>query len=385
MELKHFQITPIDVPTNAHKEAKKKDCKALFYNHQCMENKVFEKIVDSDSSKEAWDTLMKYFSGDDKVKKIRLQSLRRQYELLQMKNEEKIEDYFSFVLTITNQMNICGETLSDKSVMEKILSTLPSQFDHLVITIEEAKDLNEVKIEELQGALEAHERKMTGRKEEKDEEQALLARFMQEESKKEFWKKRKGKNHQKHGDKPKSSKSGGESSKNQGKKDKRKVQCFNCEKYGHYASECWFNKDRKGKNKEQEANVAQEDSHSDEDTIMLMATISDKESEVVSDACYLDTGCSNHMTGKKEWLSEFDDSKKTSVRLADCRSMKAEGMRNVTIQGRDGKKPVIDKVLCVPRMKCNLMSVGQLIEKGYSVTMENDTLKLYNPMKKLIL
>jgi len=36
-------------------------------------------------------------------------------------------------------------------------------------------------------------------------------------------------------------------------------------------------------------------------------------------------------------------------------------------------------------MKCNLMSVGQLIKKGYSVTMENDTLKLYNPNMKLIL
>lgn len=92
-------------------------------------------------------------------------------------------------------MKICGETLSDKSVMEKILRTLPFQFDHLVITIEETKDLNEVKIEELQGALEAYEMKITGRKEEKDEEQALLARFKQEESKKEFWKKRAGKNH----------------------------------------------------------------------------------------------------------------------------------------------------------------------------------------------
>jgi len=45
---------------------------------------------------------------------------------------------------------------------------------------------------------------------------------------------------------------GGESSKNQGKKfDKMKVRCFNCDKYDYYASECWFNKDRKGKNKEQ--------------------------------------------------------------------------------------------------------------------------------------
>jgi len=52
-----------------------------------VDNKVFEKIADTESSKEAWDTLVKYFGGDDKVKKIRLQSLIRQYELLQMKKE----------------------------------------------------------------------------------------------------------------------------------------------------------------------------------------------------------------------------------------------------------------------------------------------------------
>jgi len=91
------------------------------------------------------------------------------------------------------------------------------------------------------------------------------------------------------------------------------------------------------------------------------------------------------MIGKKEWLNEFDDSKKTSVRWDDIKSMNAEGMRNVTIQGKDRKKAVIEKVLYVPGMKCNLMSVGQLIEKGYSVTMENDNLKMYNPEKKLIM
>jgi len=41
---------------------------------------------------------------------------------------------------------------------------------------------------------------------------------------------------------------------------------------------------------------------------MLMATTSDKESEAISNTWYLHTECSNHMTGKKEWLSEFDDS-----------------------------------------------------------------------------
>lgn len=78
---------PTDVQRNGHREAKKKDCKTLFYIHECVDNKVFEKIAYAESSKKAWDTLVKYINGADKMKKIWLQSLRRQYELLQMKKE----------------------------------------------------------------------------------------------------------------------------------------------------------------------------------------------------------------------------------------------------------------------------------------------------------
>jgi hypothetical protein len=74
---------PTDVQRNAHREAKKKDCKTLFYIQQCVDNKVFEKNACVESSKKAWDTLVKYISGNDKVKKIWLQSLRRQYEFNQ--------------------------------------------------------------------------------------------------------------------------------------------------------------------------------------------------------------------------------------------------------------------------------------------------------------
>jgi len=47
--------------------------------------------------------------------------------------------------------------------------------------------------------------------------------------------------------------------------DKSKVQCYNCEKYGHFADECWFKKDQKA----EEANIAHE---SDPDPMLLMAT-----------------------------------------------------------------------------------------------------------------
>lgn len=56
------------------------------------------------SFKAAWDKLERYFGGDAKVKKVKLQALRRQLELLQMKDDEKIGDYILSFLTLTNQM-----------------------------------------------------------------------------------------------------------------------------------------------------------------------------------------------------------------------------------------------------------------------------------------
>ena len=43
----------IEVQRTTQKEAKKKDRKSLFYIHQYVDNKVFEKIADAESSKES--------------------------------------------------------------------------------------------------------------------------------------------------------------------------------------------------------------------------------------------------------------------------------------------------------------------------------------------
>lgn len=115
--------------------------------------------------------------------------------------------------------------------------------------------------------------------------------------------------------------------------DKRKIQCFNCEKYGHFASDCWFGKGRK-KSGAKEDNIVQDDSNSD--PVMLMITTA--EGAPASDVWYLDSGCSNHMTGHKGWLTDFNSNKKTSVKLADSRSLMVEGMSNIVIQKRKAKQ-----------------------------------------------
>ncbi len=76
---------------------------------------------------------------------------------------------------------------------------------------------------------------------------------------------------------------------------------------------------------------------------------------------------------------------KTNVKLTDSINLVSEGIGDITIKMKDGRNPLIEKVLLVPGMKCNLLSIGQLIEKGFSVTMQGNTLYLYDKQENLIL
>ena len=71
--------------------------------------------------------------------------------------------------------------------------------------------------------------------------------------------------------------------------------------------------------------------------------------------------------------------------MADSRNLVAEGSGNIVIRSNDGKRMIIEDVMYVPEMKCNLMSIGQLVEKGFSVTMGGDSLKLFDAKKNFML
>ncbi|CAL0299745.1 unnamed protein product [Lupinus luteus] len=65
-----------------YKESKKKDCKAMFLLHQCVDEAHFDKISKAGSTKEAWEVMQKCNEGAEQFKKVRLQTMRRQYELV---------------------------------------------------------------------------------------------------------------------------------------------------------------------------------------------------------------------------------------------------------------------------------------------------------------
>ncbi|WJX37062.1 hypothetical protein P8452_24874 [Trifolium repens] len=260
-----------DAQKLAHKETKKKDQKALFYIHQCVDENVFEKIADSETAKAAWDTLVRCYGGNESVKKVKLQSLRRQYENLNMKNNEKVPEYISRMMLITNEMKACGETLSEQVIIEKVLRSLTPQFDYIVVAIEHSKDLSTMRLDELQSSLEAQELRMTERTSEREEQQALKAASGKKHQKKSW---SEAKRSSDGAQKPETSTSD-EQKYQKGKErfDKKNVRCYCCQKFGHFASECRSNKERES----EEANIARS---SDDEPVLLMAYESDDDEPV---------------------------------------------------------------------------------------------------------
>ena len=57
-----------------------------------------------------------------------------------------------------------GEAISDARVVDKILQSLTDDFENVVCTIEESKDLSVLTIDELASSLEEHEQRKKKKK-----------------------------------------------------------------------------------------------------------------------------------------------------------------------------------------------------------------------------
>ena len=392
-----------DAQKVVHKENKKKDRKALYFIHQGVTDEVFTKIEAATTSKQAWDILITTYTGAEKVKKVRLQTLRRQYESLQMESNESIATYVSRLLSITNQMKTYGEKHDEQAIVEKILRSLTSEFESKVVAIEEAHDLASMSVDELSGTLQAHEQRINERKARKPIEQALQVQASIKDHPKDAYKNygysrgrgrgqgRGGRYHNQRGrggNKNTSGSSGNQENdqerldfnRNQhtrgrgrgcgkGRYDKSNVECFSCHKYGHYSSEC------RNINKEQRASFTRQDDEEEEHSL-LMVTSSDQISS--NHTWLIDTGCTNHMCGNKALFTELAESYHTRVKFADDSSIPVMGKGMILVELKNGDQKYISDVFYVPGMKTNLLSVGQLAEKGHEMILRNGKLSIYD-------
>lgn len=316
-----------DAQKKALEELKLKDLKAKNYLFQAIDRSTLETILKKDTAKEIWDSLKQKYKGTARVKRVQLQALRKEFEVLHMKVGETVNDYFGRTLTITNKMRVHGDRMEDIVIIEKILRFMTSKFDYVVCSIEESNDLDTLSIDELQSSLLVHEQRM-GRH--VMDEQALQVTAGVQQG----------------------GRSGGRGSyRGRGRGrfgfDKSILECYNCHELGHFQWECLK------KAMESKANFAETN-----EEMLLMALVNAKEAEM-EHIWFLDSGCSNHMCGKKEAFVEIDANFRESVKLGNNFSLSVHGKGKVRMEVH-GIVHVITDVFFVPELKTNLLSIGQL-------------------------
>lgn len=86
------------------------------------------------------------YDEDEKLKRVILQTLRKQLEITHVKEDESVVDFFSRLVSLTNQMKACRELINESQKIEKLLRSLIANFDYIIVFIEKSKNLVEIKL-----------------------------------------------------------------------------------------------------------------------------------------------------------------------------------------------------------------------------------------------
>ena len=93
-------------------------------------------------------------------------------------------------------------------------------------------------------------------------------------------------------------------------------------------------------------------------------------SKNTSESWLLNSGCTNHMTYDQGLFRELDKTTVSKVRIGNGEYISERSKGNVAIESLSCLKLIPD-VLFVPNIDQNLLSIGQLLEKGFKVLFED--------------
>ncbi|KHN26077.1 Retrovirus-related Pol polyprotein from transposon TNT 1-94, partial [Glycine soja] len=372
-----YEVLPLPTnPTMAQiknqKERKARKSKARASLFVVVSKEIFTTIMTIKSAYEIWSFLKNEYEGDERIKGMQALNLVREFEIQKMKESEIIKEYANKLLSIANKVRLLGSEFSDSRIVEKTLVTVPKRFEATITSLENTKDLSKLTLAELVNALQAQEQRRRMRADD-SVEGALQAKLQINQGEKNKWKKYKKKNFNTQEAAANTSNKSGDNNKgfppykHCGRMGHPPVKCWRrpdvkcekCNKLGHHVRICKSNLQQKN-----EAKVA--DQQEEEQLFVVTCFTSNSSTE-----CWLaDSGCTNHMTHYQELFRELDKSQVSKVRIKNGDLITVEGKGTVVIESCTGTKLIYD-VLYVPEIDQNLLSVGQLVEKGFKVIFEN--------------
>lgn len=313
-------VTGTDTTTEAAKKVRR-DIVAKSKIVLLVDSAIYVHIQNANSAKEVWDKLESTFHDSGLTRKV---SLIRSLITTNLANCESIEDYVSKIMTTAQKLNDIKFEISDEWLGTFLLAGLPEEYKPMIMAIENsgialtADSIKTKLLQEIKG----------------ESTNTTVALY------------NKSRFHQK---------------KNQPTKC-RGPRCFNCNNYGHMSKDC--NSKKKSSNQQ----------NSYPNNASLLSSFSAFVGSA-NKTWYVDSGASAHMS---HLLPEnLQESTVNDITVANNQKILVQGVGSANVPLKNG--PIlVKKVLYVPELSTNLLSVSQTVKQGNSVLFDKRGCQIFN-------
>lgn len=83
--------------------------------------------------------------------------MKSEFEALQLKDNESIDEFVGKLTGLVNRMQQLGEKMENATIVRKLLVSVPDKFLQVVVAIQQLSDMDDMPIEEEIGRLKAYE------------------------------------------------------------------------------------------------------------------------------------------------------------------------------------------------------------------------------------
>nr|GEX45702.1 putative zinc finger, CCHC-type [Tanacetum cinerariifolium] len=189
------------------------------------------------TAKSVWDAWKKRHVEEEHVQQAKQQTLKSEFEMLQMEENESIDSFVTRLTSIINKAESVGLAYEDSTLVRKLLNVVPDRFLQIIASIEQYSNLDTMSLDEAIGRLKTFEERLKYKNERPVNTQERLLFTRHEDQGQQFRRRGHSGFNQSRGQ-GNNFKKETDSNSNKFTHDKSKVLCFKCKEYGHFANKC---------------------------------------------------------------------------------------------------------------------------------------------------
>nr|GFA48395.1 zinc finger, CCHC-type [Tanacetum cinerariifolium] len=138
----------------------KRDKTVIAFLYQALPEDQLFQITKYKTAKAIWEALKTRHLGEERVQQARLQTLKSDFEMLQIKEDETIDAFTTKLTTLVNKAASLGHAMKDGTLVRKLLNVVPDRYLQIVASIEQYSDISEMTLEEAIGRLKTYEERI---------------------------------------------------------------------------------------------------------------------------------------------------------------------------------------------------------------------------------